>query len=569
MAYKWEFAFGREHHFTLNMLRSFLTITFRVLWRNKVTSFVNIFSLSIGITAFILIMLYVHHETSYDKFNENYDRIYRLEGDDYGKLPPVAGMYIKDRVPEVKNIARLIGGWKDFISYLPDDDPEKLKHIEAIYFWADSTTFDVFTLPFIQGNPRTALKEPFTVVLTASTAEKLFGDRSPMMKSIEFEGNEFRVTGIIKDVKYSHIEIDALFSQESIPKIYSLKDTGWNPSLWSATYLLMTADADKDLVEKKINDVLTEINDGILFDIEFEYFKIRPLRDIYFRGSVQNLQYGLHGNLKLTLALSAIGVFLLVLACINYINLTTARSAMRAKEVAIKRVAGSSLGLLRYQLLIESVLVSIIALVLAMTIVQIFLPIFNLMTRTDIAANDLNSPVVWGGIVSGAVLLGILAGIYPAIYFTAATPLGLMKGERIKGSGRSFRISRDHSLPGPIRSIFFYGFPPYEGNRCAQIVGGLSKDDLFHVILGFSEMDFLSGGHCKSCCLLPDQPVAGGVCLSRQDRCGYFHHCGRAGNRHRTDDRDLAIAKSCICKSGEGAQIRIVFSSRSLETGNR
>lgn len=417
------------------MLRSFLIITLRVLWRNKVMTFVNIFSLGVGITAFILIMLYVHHETSYDKFNKNYDRIYRLEGDDYGKLPPVVGMYVKDRIPEVENIARLAGGGKNFISYLSDHDPETLKHIEATYFWADSTTFDVFTFSFIHGDPHTALKEPFTVVLTEGTAKKLFGSTNPVGKNIEFERNQFEVTGTIKDVKYSHIEIDALFSHESVPKVYSLDDTGWNPGLWSATYFLMPSGIDKAFAETKINDVLTEINNGVLFDIEFQHFKIRPLRDIYFHGSLQNLQYGLHGNLKLIHALSAIGIFLLVLACINYINLITAKFTLRAKEVAIKRVAGSSLSLLRYQLIIESVIVCVIALIFALTIVQLLLPIFNVMTGTDNAANDLNGPLVFGGMVSGAVLLGVIAGIYPAIYFTAKTPSELMKGEGTKGSG--------------------------------------------------------------------------------------------------------------------------------------
>ena len=419
------------------MLRSFLTITLRVLWRNKVTSFVNIFSLSIGITAFIFIMLYVHQETSYDKFNENYNRIYRLEGNNYGKLPPIMGTYVKDRLPEVENIARLAGGRKSFISYSPDENPDNLKHIEANFFWADSTTFDVFTLPFVQGNPHNALKEPFTAVLTESTARKLFDDSNPLTKSVEFIGHQFRVTGVIKDVKNSHIEIDALFSQESISKVYPLADHGWNKGLWNATYLLMTDGIDKELTEKKINDVLMEINDGILFDIDFEYFQIRPLGDIYFQGSLQNLQYGLQGNLKLIQVLSAIGVFMLVLACINYINLTTARSIVRAKEVAIKRVAGSSLSLLRYQLILESVVVSLIALVVATTFVQIFLPTFNLMAMLDIGTSDLNRPVVWAGIVSGVILLGILAGVYPAIYLTAARPVGLMKGEGPKGSGRS------------------------------------------------------------------------------------------------------------------------------------
>ncbi|MEX2233935.1 MAG: ABC transporter permease [Cyclobacteriaceae bacterium] len=418
------------------MLRSFLTITFRVLWRNKVTTCVNILSLAIGITSFIFIMLYVHHELSYDKFNENYDRIYRLEGEAHGKLPPVIGPYLKDKLPEIENIARLAGGDKEYLSYTPEHDPVNQKYVEAISFWADSTTFEVFTFPFIHGDPHTALKEPFTVVLTESTARKLFGNSDPMTKGVVLDNHQFTVTGIIKDVKYSHIEIDALFSQESILKVYPLKDAGWSPGLWSATYLLMTGDVDRVLMEKKINAVLTDINDGILFDIEFKYFQLRALSDIYFRGTVQNLQYGLHGNLKLIKVLRAIGVFMLVLACINYVNLTTARSVIRAREIAIKRVAGSSLRLLRYQLILESVIVSVIGLVVALTLVQVFLPAFNLMAKLDLNTINLNRAPVWAGIVSSAVLLGVLAGIYPAFYLTAAKPVALFKGGA-KDSGRS------------------------------------------------------------------------------------------------------------------------------------
>lgn len=422
------------------MLRSFLTITIRVLWRNKVTSFINVFSLGVGITAFIFIMLYVRHETSYDKFNKNYDRIYRLEGDDYGKLPPVIGTYVKERIPEVENIARLAGGGKSYISYRPENNPENEKQVEVISFWADSTTFGVFTLPFIQGDPQSALKEPFTVVLTQSTAKKLFGEINPMMKSIELAGNQFNVTGIIKDVKNFHIEIDALFSHESMPKVYpnrDLNETGPNSWLWSATYFLTRDKVDKGGIEEKINEALAEINDGSLYDLQFTRFHIRPLKEIYFTGSVQNLQYGLHGNLKLIQAFLAIGIFMLVLACINYINLTTARAPSRAKEMAIKRVAGLSSILLGYQLILESVIVSFIAFVMAMTTLQLFSSKFNQLAMVDIDIAELNSPIVWATAITGVVLIGIIAGAYPAVHLTTVKPIGLMKGYGLKGSGGS------------------------------------------------------------------------------------------------------------------------------------
>jgi putative ABC transport system permease protein len=427
------------------MFRSFLLITFRILWRNKVTSFVNIFSLSVGITAFIFIMLYVQYETSYDKFNVNYDRIYRLEGDGFGRLPPMVGAHVKDRLPEVENVARLAGNWKGnhSLSYLPENRPEDLKHIEASYFWADSTTFDVFTFPLIQGDPHTALKLPMTAVLTESTAKKLFGDSNPMMKTVEFSEHQFMVTGIIRDVEKSHIEIDVLFSLESISKIYPERDlnkTGPNSWLWSATYLLMTGTIDEKQVEDKINTALSEINNGSLFDTEFKHFHIRPMEDLYLDGVVQTLAYGLHGNLKMIHVLVAIGIFMLVLAGINYVNLTTARSAVRAKEIAVKRVSGSSANQLRYQLIVESIIVSLISLVVSVTIMQLSLSEFNQLTMVHIRVEELNRPEVWTGILASGVLIGILAGVYPAFYLTATQPVRLIKGEGIKGSsGALFR----------------------------------------------------------------------------------------------------------------------------------
>jgi putative ABC transport system permease protein len=383
-------------------------------------------------------MLYVHYETSYDKFNENYDRIYRLEGDDYGKLPPVVAAYVKDRIPEVENVTRLAVDHTGYVAYSPQHTPTDLKYVEANIVFADSTTFDVFTLPFVHGDPRTALREPFTVVLTESTSRKLFGDTNPMMERVMYLDFEFRVTGIIQDVKNSHIEIDALFSQESTLEVHSkdphMNNSGSSSWLWSATYLLTSHGADKVLLERKINDVLAEINDGKLFDIEFKHFRIQPLADLYFDGSVQKLQYGLRGNLKLVQVLSAVGVLLLLLACINYINLTTARSIERIKEVAVKRVVGASLRLLRYQMILESVIVCLIALVAAITIVQITLPAFNLIAAIDLNTLELNRPQVWAGVVSCALFIGISAGIYPACYLTAGKPVGLMKGAPAGGS---------------------------------------------------------------------------------------------------------------------------------------
>ena len=160
------------------MLRNFIITSLRILWRNKVVSAINILSLSIGITVFILIFLYVHHETSYDKFHEHYNRIYRLEAKNYCRVPPVIGDYVRDRIPEVLRMARLARlqeSKRSILTYRPAENPENSNQIHFSMTYADSTTFDVFTFPFVQGDPTTALDNPFTVVLTESNAKKLLG----------------------------------------------------------------------------------------------------------------------------------------------------------------------------------------------------------------------------------------------------------------------------------------------------------------------------------------------------------------------------------------------------------
>jgi putative ABC transport system permease protein len=426
------------------MLRSFLTITFRILWRNKVTSFVNIFSLSVGITAFIFIALYVNYEFSYDKFNEHYNQVYRLEADNFGKLNPLAAEHLYNKLPEVENITRMAGEFKGELIYSPEKDPENRKQVKASYFWADSTVFEVFTFPLLVGDPKTALRNPMTVVLTESLAAKLFGEADPIMKTIDNNGHQFMVTGVMEDIRHSHLQIDALFSMESTKSVFAqytldhMNRIQNNGEVWSATYLLLSDHTNVIEVEKKIRDVLAEINDGTLSTIEFEEFRLLPLEDIYLKGETQKLSYGVHGNFKMVNVLIGIGIFLLVLAGINYVNLTTARSSIRAKEVALKRISGSSTNHLRMQLIMESVIVTMIALVVAMTIAQLTISKFSVLTGVNINAQQLSEPKVWLLLFGGAVLLGLLAGLYPAFYLTDIQPVRLMKGEGIRGSGGSF-----------------------------------------------------------------------------------------------------------------------------------
>ena len=394
-------------------------------------------------TAFILITLYVHHEFSYDKFNDNYDRIYRLEAGEYGQFPPSIYQHIRDKIAGIENIARFSAYFERNISYIPNDNPEDSRSIEVYTSYADSTLFDVFTLPFVQGNPEKALIDPFTVVLTENTTRVLFGDKDPIGESVEWWDHNFEVTGIIKDVKNSHIEINALFSYESIEKMwpdYNLNHVSSSGWLWGATYLLLSDEVDPDPIENKINQVLAEINDGTLISVEFERFTIRPLKDVYFKGSsaILYLKFGRYGNFTLVRTFIAIAIFTLILACINYINLTTARATLRSKEVAMKKVAGSSRYLLRNQFVFESIMVTLISFLLAFTLIQGLMPLFNRLSMIHIDLSELNTPIVWAIILFGIVTIGVVSGAYPAIYLASYRPVILMKGESVKGSGGAF-----------------------------------------------------------------------------------------------------------------------------------
>ena len=203
------------------MIKNSLKGFFRNIKKHKGYSFLNFSGLTLGLSVFILIMLFVHHEMGYDKFNEKIDRIYRVQGAGGRQawMAPGVGKWIKERIPEVENVARLADGYGPFVTYIPEGNPEALKQIQIKRSWADSTTFNVFSFSFLQGDPSTALINPYTVVFTESTARNLFGDRNPIGEIVETNNHQYEVTGVIHDIENFHVDIDALFSQETCSRI--------------------------------------------------------------------------------------------------------------------------------------------------------------------------------------------------------------------------------------------------------------------------------------------------------------------------------------------------------------
>jgi putative ABC transport system permease protein len=429
------------------MIRSYFIIAIRYILRNKIQSVIQIASLAIGITAIILIGLYVDHELSYDKFNEKIDRIYRLEyGEFVGQFSAI-GHQIKENIPEVDNVVRMLnwgGTTKSTIRYISDESKEREREIKLVskYIACDSTVFDVFTFPFIQGDPASALRDPYSAVLTENTAREIFGNKDPVgeglwIKTPTLYESYFTVTGIIHDIENFHIDIDILLSIVSL----GAEDSAITKNILNTyeggdeffTYLLLPDHSDVSRTEKNINTFFKDKAEGRYLS-EGSTFYLRPLEEIYFSSPLRN-EYGYcrHGNVKLLKILSAIAIFILVLACINYINLTTARASLRAREVGVRKVSGSLKSSLIVQFLVESVIISMISLLIAITLVQVLLPTFNQLTMIEINMERFFKPGTILLSIIGILLLGIMAGIYPALYLTAFKPVAFLKGEQLTG----------------------------------------------------------------------------------------------------------------------------------------
>ncbi len=410
------------------MLRNFFITSLRILWRNKVISSINILSLAMGITAFVLILLFVLHETSYDEFNENYDRIYRLEGDEYARLPPRIGEYVADKIPEIEKVTQLQFDAVRDLNYIPDNDSGMARSTTIRIKRADRTFTKVFTMPFVRGNPKTALSDPFTVVVSESFARKLFGDEDPMGKTIIYDNiyrknPKYTVTGVLKDLPPSHVAIDALISQATSEIVHPHRidkaNTVWvDRNWWYGTYLLLSKDANPAVVGEKINQVLAEINHEDVLPRKFAWFHLVPMKDLYLNATATRLTYGQQGDKDMLWSFAIIGLFILVLAMINYINLTTARGTLRTKEVFVKKVMGSGNRRLQLQFVTESVFVAMLALLIALPIIQIILPHFNQLVSRDIQLSSYNQPTYWVLLIIGILVTGILSGIYPALMLT-------------------------------------------------------------------------------------------------------------------------------------------------------
>jgi len=411
-------------------------MVFRNIARNKVSTFINVTGLATGLAASLLILLWVQNELSFEKFNVNSENIYRVEEDQFYSdqryhvtvTPFPSGPVWKEKIPEIIEQVR-INPWLPRILFKKDDKVFFESQIVA----ADSTIFRVFTLQMILGDPETALNDPNSVVLTKTLAEKYFGKDDPLGQSLTIENNlEVKVTGVIKDLPNNSIfSYTAIFPYSLQPALRVPVSSHWGSNS-IFTYVVLANGADIESVNKKLTDVVLEY-----YPQTTTKYLVFPLLDIHLHG-----QFGFKetkGAVITVYVFSLIGIFVLLIACINFINLSTARASARAKEIGIKKATGAGRMNIFSQFMLESLFLVFISLVLALVLIGLFLNTFNELSGKHFALDDLLTWRYIAGLILVGLFAGVIAGIYPAVYLSAFKPAAVLKGEMVTGGKARLR----------------------------------------------------------------------------------------------------------------------------------
>lgn len=433
----------------LIMFQNYLKIAGRNLSRYQGFSFINIAGLAIGMACSILIFLFVGDELSYDRFHEKANLIYRIGLK--GKIgdrkfigstsqAPLARTLVEE-FPEVEQSTRIQPGINTVISY------EDRSYFETRYLYVDSSFFDVFSFPLVRGNPETALAKPHSMVLTQSTAEKYFGDEDPIGKILhEADGNDFMVTGVAMDVpENSHFHFDVLASINTLPR--SLEENWLSDYLY--TYFVLNEEHPPGSFEAKLpafmeRHIGPQISEGL--GITFEdweasgnsmNFYLDPLTKIYLHSEASH-QIEPTGDITYVYFFSIIAFLILLLACINFTNLTSAKSSIRAREVGMRKVMGSSRGKLIVQLLAESTFLTALAFMFSLVIVELMLPLFNNLSGKELSIQYLSNWYVLPGFLALIIVVGLLSGSYSAIMISSFQILTVIRGEVTTGSKRAW-----------------------------------------------------------------------------------------------------------------------------------
>jgi putative ABC transport system permease protein len=428
------------------MFKNYLKIAWRNLNRNKFISFVNLFGLTVGICCCLLIGIYILNELSYDRYNKNANNIYRIErtflNAETGALslklgavaPPFAPLLQND-FKDIKNVTRILDAGTNPIKY-----GENIFNQKNVYF-ADENLFKIFDFNVLKGNPATALSDPNTVMLNEQTAEKLFGNSDPMNKVIRLNNQlDFKVTGVYKALpENSHWHPDVLISFNTLKDsaVYGEKNlmTNWGNNAFY-TYLLLPPHYNPKKLEAQFPAFQNRHipASGKFKASDYSILSLRKLTNIHLYSHTDE-ELEINGDINRVYIFSAIALFILLIACINYMNLSSARSVLRAKEIGIRKTAGASKKELIAQFLSESVFITCIAFLLAILITRFALPWLNKLSGQQLSMETLLQWKILIGILMLPFIVGILSGIYPALYLSSFQPVKVLKGVIKKGGG--------------------------------------------------------------------------------------------------------------------------------------
>ena len=418
------------------MLKNYLKIAIRNITRNKVYSFINIAGLTLGITCCSLLFLFVLDETAYDSMHSKKDEIYRIveigdEGGEvryFGQTTPQAGPTLTAEYEEVVEFTRLFkfGG---HINFTIGDT----KFGERAYYFADSTFFDVFDFELLKGDRNTALKEPFSMVIDEEWSQKLFGKENPIGKEIVLdEGEVYVITGVLKRIpQNSHLQIKILTSLPYSDERFREYQSEWN-RYGAYTYVVLDKQAEVAQFSKNIPAFIEKY-----FEPEANRnFYLQSLNDIHFNS--KDIEFGAEatkGQRAYIFIFMGIGIFMLLIASINYMNLATAKSLHRGKEIGMRKVSGAQQYQLVFQFLSESTVIALISLLFSIGLVDVLLPYFNELTDKQFVFNSTTFGGIIGLLFVITLIIGLLSGIYPALVMSRLKPARILKGAMSTGMG--------------------------------------------------------------------------------------------------------------------------------------
>ncbi|MEM9918670.1 MAG: ABC transporter permease [Bacteroidota bacterium] len=421
------------------MLRNYFLLTLRNIRRQPGYTLLNILGLTIGITSSLFILLFIIEETRFDSQHEKADRIYRIssdltEPDDHFRWSvtqlPLANQ-LKEDCPEVESSVRLIPNGRTSLEY------EDQFFYEEKVFYADSTLFDIFTLPLIQGNKSTALTAPRSVVLSERVAQKIFGKNDPMGKVLKtLQDTEYKVTGVFENMpNHSHLIAEVIFSSNTVPYFANPAPNTWG-GFNIYTYALLNKDNNKpaELAAKLPKIIETHV--ATIFD-EFNIkvkYEVLPLRDIHLKSDFEH-EPEPTGQIGFLYIFGIVALLMLALACINYMNLSTARATKRATEVGIRKVLGSERWQLIAQFLSESIFFTTIALLISFALIPFLLPVFNETFGLQLSSDLLITTPILASLFGILAIVGVLGGSYPAFFLSAFKPITVLKGNLSRNGG--------------------------------------------------------------------------------------------------------------------------------------